>query len=320
VPLRAPPKNESSVTLTIPAPIGRERSSSASRSDQDRDVFGSEAGVQLRYPAVALRCVYTDLDGTLLGRGGSLFRDAEGNFSRAQARALEALHRADVEVVVKSGRREAQVLEDARLMGQGSYIYEAGCAVVVDGERTYLTEEMAPDGSTTVYEQIVAAGAPDLLFASFPGRLEYHSPWHVDRELSHLFRGKVEVEEANAILLDHGHDRLRLLDNGAIGRPMPGLEVTHAYHLVPRDVSKAKAVAFHMQARGYAREECIAVGDSFEDLQVADVVGRFFVPANGPARDPGIREAIAARDNVTVTEGAMGDGFYEAVVGTLAQD
>ncbi len=40
--------------------------------------------------------------------------------------------------------------------------------------------------------------------------------------------------------------------------------------------------------------------------------------ANGPERDPGVREAIAGRDKVTVTEGAMGDGFYEAVVTTLA--
>ena len=70
------------------------------------------------------------------GSGGSLFRDAEGNFSHAQARALEACHRAEVEVVIKSGRREAQVLEDARLIGQTSYIYEAGCAIVIDGERT----------------------------------------------------------------------------------------------------------------------------------------------------------------------------------------
>jgi HAD superfamily hydrolase (TIGR01484 family) len=267
---------------------------------------------------VGLRCVYTDLDGTLLGRGGSLFRDLEGNFSRAQARALEALHRADVELVVKSGRREAQVLEDSRLMGQSSYIYEAGCAIVIDGERSYLTGEMVTDADGTVYEKIVAAGVPQLLFQRFPGRLEYHSPWHVDRELSHLFRGKVEIDEANAVLAEHGHHRLRLLDNGAIGRPMPGLEITHAYHLVPREASKARAVAFHMQARGYSPDECIAVGDSIEDLAVADVVGRFFVPANGPARDPGIREAIAGRPNVTVTEGAMGDGFYEAVVGTLA--
>jgi hydroxymethylpyrimidine pyrophosphatase-like HAD family hydrolase len=100
---------------------------------------------------------------------------------------------------------------------------------------------------------------------------------------------------------------------------MPGLEITHAYHLVPKESSKARAVAFHMRARGYEPEECIAVGDSIEDLDVAGVVGRFFVPANGPERDPGLVEAIAGRDNVTITEGRMGDGFYEAVIATLAE-
>jgi hydroxymethylpyrimidine pyrophosphatase-like HAD family hydrolase len=74
-----------------------------------------------------------------------------------------------------------------------------------------------------------------------------------------------------------------------------------------------------MRARGYAPEECIAIGDSVEDLAVADEVGRFFVPANGPERDPGLVEAIAGRDNVTVTEGRMGDGVYEAIVSTLAR-
>ena len=93
---------------------------------------------------MALRCLYTDLDGTLLGHRGALFRDAEGNFSLKQARALEACHRADAEVVIMSGRREAQVSADARLLAQGSYIYEAGCGVVLDGERTYLTGSWQP--------------------------------------------------------------------------------------------------------------------------------------------------------------------------------
>ena len=48
---------------------------------------------------MALRCVYTDLDGTMLGKGASLLRDAEGNFSTLAVRALEACHRAGVEVV-----------------------------------------------------------------------------------------------------------------------------------------------------------------------------------------------------------------------------
>jgi hydroxymethylpyrimidine pyrophosphatase-like HAD family hydrolase len=248
-----------------------------------------------------------------------LFRDSEGGFSLAQARALEACHRAEVEVVIKSGRRQAQVLEDARLIGQTAYIYEAGCAIVIDEEETLLTGGLVPDGDGTVYEKIETAGIPALLMERFPGRLEYHAPWHEGRVLSHLMRGKIDVDEANTLLAEHGHDRFRMLDNGAIGRPMEGLEITHAYHLVPREASKARAVAFHMRARGYAPEECIAIGDSIEDLAVAEVVGRFFLVANGPERDPGLREAIAGRENVTVTEGRMGDGFYEAVISTLAE-
>ena len=73
---------------------------------------------------MAIKCVYTDLDGTLLGKGASLFRTAEGDFTLLAARALEACHRAGAEVVIKSGRRRAQVMEDARLMGQTSYIFE----------------------------------------------------------------------------------------------------------------------------------------------------------------------------------------------------
>lgn len=268
---------------------------------------------------MTLRCVYTDLDGTLLGRFGSLFRDAEGNFSMLQARALEACFRADVEVVIKSGRREPQVLEDARLIGQTAYIYEAGCAVMIDGEATVLIGEFEPDGEKTVYETIVDRGVPDLLFGHFAPRLEYHAPWHTMRKHSHLFRGKIDVAEANEILEREGHGALKLIDNGAIVRQMDGVEGrAHAYHLMPAAASKANAVGFHQRVRGYAPEECIAIGDSVEDLQVAPEVGRFFVPSNGPERDPGLREAIAAVPNVTVTDGAMGDGVYEAIVSTLA--
>ena len=267
-----------------------------------------------------LRCVYTDLDGTLLGRGSSLFRDPEGGFSLAQARALEACHRAGAEVVIMSGRREPQVHEAARLMGQSSYIYEAGCAFVLDGEPTLLTGDLVPDESGTIYEQIERRGIPQRLFERFPGRLEYHSPWHSGRVLSHLFRGKVDVADANRLLGEEGHEDLRLLDNGAIGREMPAVDgPTHAYHLVPKLVSKAGAVAAHARTRSYDPSECIAVGDSVEDLEVAAAVGRFFVVANGPERDPGLRRALTAWDNATVTEGSMGDGFYEAVVSSLME-
>lgn len=267
---------------------------------------------------MALRCLYTDLDGTLLGQYGSLFRDADGNFSRMQALTLEACHRADVEVVIMSGRREAQIQADARLFGQRSYIYEAGCAMVIDGERTYLTGDWVPNEEGTPAERMIAAGLPELLFERFGPKLEYHSPWHTARELSLLLRGEADVEEANALIAAQGYDDLRFLDNGAISRPMEGIGTAHAYHLVPGGASKAKAVGAHMRARGYPRDECIAAGDSLEDLETARFVGRFYCVANGPERDPGLRAALADHDNVTVTAGQMGDGVYEAVVGHLA--
>jgi hydroxymethylpyrimidine pyrophosphatase-like HAD family hydrolase len=267
---------------------------------------------------LSLRCVYTDLDGTLLGRYGSLFADAEGNWSNAAVRAIEACFRAGVELVIMSGRRESTVGADSRLLGQTSYIYEAGCGVVIDGERTLLTGDWRPDETGSPAEQMAAAGLPDLLFAAFPGKLEWHAPWHTGRELSHLFRGEADVAAANALLAERGHDDVRFLDNGAISRPMPDIDIVHAYHLVPGGASKAQAVAFHAQARGYEREETIAIGDSLEDLDAAASVGRFFVVANGPVRDQALREALSVYPNVTVTEGAMGEGVYEAIVSTLA--
>jgi hydroxymethylpyrimidine pyrophosphatase-like HAD family hydrolase len=256
---------------------------------------------------VAIRCVYTDLDGTLLGEGASLFRTAEGEFTLLAARALEACHRAGVEVVIKSGRRRAQVMEDARLLGQRSYIFEVGSAMVVDGETTFLTGDFEPRDGESVHDQIAATGAPELLLRHYDGRLEYHVPFHLGREVSHVFRGSVDESEANGLLAAEGLSRMRLVDNGEIG---PG---THTFHLVPAGVSKARAVAAHMRARGYAREECLAVGDSREDLAVAEVVGRMFLVANAVAGDS------SSYPNVERTEAAMGEGFYEAIIRSLAE-
>ena len=256
---------------------------------------------------MGIRCVYTDLDGTLLGRGASLFRTAEGDFTLLAARALEACHRVGAEVVIKSGRRRVQVMEDARLLGQTSYIFEVGAAMVLDGETTFLTGDFEPRDGETVHAQIAATGAPELLLSRFDGRLEYHAPFHLGREVSHVFRGLVDAGEANDLLAAEGQSRVRLVDNGEIGPS------THTYHLVPAGVSKARAVEAHMRARGYAREECIAVGDSREDLAVADVVGRMFLVANAVAGD------ASGHPNVERTEGAMTEGFYEAIIRSLAE-
>jgi hypothetical protein len=295
---------------------------------------------------MSVRCLYVDLDGTLLGRGASLVHDGEGGVSLQGMRAIEACLRADVEIVLMSGRRRTQVAEDARLLGQSAYIFETGACVVLGagqlgpasgrsgtadggsggklgapagGEEHWLTRGMRP-GELTIAQQIELSGAPALLLERYEGRLEYHEPWHVDREVSHLFRGLVDAFEVDALLAEHGHEHLRLVDNGVVNRRSPALaELPHVrgYHLVPVGASKAAAVAFHRQVRGYAREETLAVGDSREDLACAAHVGTFWLVANAVERDPSIREAASGFDNVRIAETGHGAGVYEAVLSTL---
>jgi hydroxymethylpyrimidine pyrophosphatase-like HAD family hydrolase len=268
---------------------------------------------------VSVRCLYLDLDGTLLGRGASLLHDGEGAVSIAGVRAVQACLRAGVEVVLMSGRRRAQVAEDARLLGGDSYIFEAGACLVLSGEEHWLTGALQP-GELTIAEQLERSGAPALLLARYAGRLEYHEPWHVGREVSHLFRGLVDAAEADRLLAEHGHEDLRLVDNGAVSRRSPALAAlpqVRGYHLVPAGASKAGAVARHRRARGYAREACIAVGDSREDLACAAQVGTFGLVANALERDPTLGTDIAGSDNVRVAEAGYGAGVYEAVLSAL---
>jgi hypothetical protein len=173
-----------------------------------------------------------------------------------------------------------------------------------------------------VHTLVDELGAPALLLDRYAGRLEPHAPWHLDRAVSHLFRGLVDVDEANELLAREGLGALRLVDNGTIGAGETGLAVDgtpHAYHLIPAAASKAAAVELHMRVRGYAPQSCIGVGDSREDLDVAGCVGRFFLVANAVEEDPRLSAAASGFGNVEVTEGSYGEGFYEAVVRSLAE-
>ena len=101
---------------------------------------------------------------------------------------------------------------------------------------------------------------------------------------------------------------------------MPQLPIVRAYHLIPAGSSKARAVARHMQARGYAPAECIAAGDSREDMEAAE--RRRDVLADGQ-RARARRHARRARCKRTAMCGSRqtgyGAGVYEAVVTTLAE-
>ena len=266
-----------------------------------------------------MRCLYVDLDGTLLGPGASVLRGADGRFALDAVRALQVCDRAGAEVVIYSGRRQRSVFEDARLLGISSYSFELGCGLVVDGELEWLTDGIVPSESEgTIWDQIKRSGAPELLLEHYPGRLEYHTPWSEGREVSHLFRGLVDLDEATALVAPLG---MRLVDNGIVHErapEMPQLPLVRAYHLIPAPASKARSVARHMQTRGYAAADCIAVGDSREDLACAGVVGTFWLVANALESDASLGEEAARIAGVRIAAQAYGAGVYEAVVTTLA--
>jgi hydroxymethylpyrimidine pyrophosphatase-like HAD family hydrolase len=279
---------------------------------------GARAGMSAAGHETA-RCLYLDLDSTLLGRGASMLHDGEGNVTIDGVRAVQACLRAGVEVVLMSGRRQTQVAEDARLLGQSSYIFEAGACVVIEAEEHWLTGELLP-GELTIAQQIERSGAPALLLERYEGVLEYHEPWHLDRSVSHLFRGLIDAAEADALLAEHGHGDLRLVDNGVVSRRSPALAelpFVRCYHLVPAGAAKVTAVAFHRRARGYERAETFAVGDSREDLECAREVASFWLVANALERDPTMGELLGGYENAQVTERGHGRGVYEAVVTTL---
>jgi hypothetical protein len=270
-----------------------------------------------------MRCLYVDMDGTLLGPNASLLTGADGRFSTLGVRALEACARAGAEVVLYSGRRQGSVFEGARLIGSSSYIFELGCGLVVDGELEWMTDGLEPsDELGSIHDQIDASGGPALLLSHFAGRLEHHTPWSASREVSHLFRGEVDLAESAAVLESAGLGWLRLVDNGMIHEAaslMPTLPRIHAYHLIPAGASKSRAVARHMHARGYGREDCIAAGDSREDMDAAGVVGTFWLMANALERDETLSADVSGRDRVRVATEGYGAGVYEAVITTLAE-
>jgi hydroxymethylpyrimidine pyrophosphatase-like HAD family hydrolase len=269
-----------------------------------------------------MRCLYADLDGTLLGPNASLLQGGDGRFSAMAVRALEACWRAEVEVVLFSGRKQSSVFETSRLIGSDSYIFELGCGLVMGGELEWLTDGIVPSPEYgSIFDQISATGAPEVLLSHFDGRLEYHTPWSVGREVSHLFRGAVDLDEARTVLDAAGIESLRLVDNGVVrhhAEQMPGLQTIHAYHLIPAGASKARAVAQHMQARGYAGSDCIAAGDSREDMEAATVVDTFWLVANALERDPTLEAELLGRPGIRIADEGYGAGVYEAVVTTLA--
>jgi hydroxymethylpyrimidine pyrophosphatase-like HAD family hydrolase len=269
---------------------------------------------------VATRIVYTDLDGTMVGPRGSFWHTAARDLTAEPASALLELHRAGIPLVLVSGRTFEQVVEAARIFAADGAIAELGATVAWNhGREVHRLRGEFPEqfGDRTPMAAMAELGIVEELIAAHPGTLEWHAPWHTTHDADALLRGRVDPVAVDAWLAERGAGWLTLKDNGAIPATSrmsldPDPAPPRVYHLMPRGISKGAAIAWDLERRGIAPADAVAIGDSVSDLDMAPAVGRLWITTNGAAVD-GMADRIAAVPNAAVTDGAMGEGWAQAV-------
>ncbi len=264
-----------------------------------------------------VKVVYTDVDATLVGPGGSIFSSPQGGYTLRAAQAILGCLKRGVDVTLVSGRNARQLFGDARLLGLKNYLAELGCEIVYDlGKRSVFTVGKLPFPGENPHEAIENSGAVDALLEHYRGRLEHHTPWSEGRECTFVFRGFIDVSEANEFLREKGFSALEVIDNGKIrnrGNLRADLPEVHAYHLLPRGFTKSHGVRKDRELRKLSRDSTVAVGDSPSDLEMASEVGVFFLVRNGVEAHPEIKEEIFNYENAFITQERMGEGFAEAI-------
>ena len=273
--------------------------------------------------------VYTDLDGTLLGRGGTLLVDGAGSPSTVAAEAIVRLNLAGMPIVPVTGRSRLQCTEIVRMCGWKDFICEAGSIrSYYDGRRRTnhfdtpgwsIREHDAIASGQTPLQLISESGALDALQAAFPGQIEHHEPWHHAREGTDVLRGYIDTDEAQRVL-----NRLSLpvdiIDNGVIHPKVTTLRLSNepirAFHLVPRGVSKVRAIQLDLASRGIDAAHAVMIGDGPSDLKTASLVGLTLLVENA-LKSPGLEEALTAAPNAAIVRGRQTEGWAEFAAALL---
>lgn len=267
-----------------------------------------------------VRVLYTDLDGTLLGGGGRLLVDEDNQPSTLVAEAIVGLNQIPLTVVPVSGRSRLQLTEIVRLCGWQDYIAEAGCV------RTYwngTTREIVYDlpgwdpatinDDRTPLELIHQSGALQRLQEHFPGAIEHHAPWHLNRDSTDVLRGYIDYAKGQELLADLELP-VDLIENGAINPKEHTLtlgdEQIHAYHLAPKGCSKSRAIALDLEHRGLTADQAIMIGDSASDLECAESVGLLVLVENA-LKSPSVVARVDQVPNAVLVQGKRGTGWAQ---------
>ena len=244
---------------------------------------------------MALRCVYTDLDGTLLGpRAGSSAIRREISRSPRRRRSRPATARASRWSSCQGAARPRwHRTPGSWVAPRTSTRPGAACSSTASGPSSpaigsLTTNRRRMSGWSRRHTRTSCSSATDPCSSGTPrgrsgenSRSSCAARWTPPRLTSFIRsegrRGPTASSTMASSLPDGG-------GRGPHARVPPG-----AWR-----GEQGQGRRVRRQARGYDPESCIAIGDSIEDLEASVSVGRFFCVANGPSNDDALRRRCRA--------------------------
>lgn len=263
-----------------------------------------------------LKVIYSDLDGTLFNDQGCIIKDARGEYYFKALNLLDKINEKGWDLVLVSGRNKYQLRYNAQMIGANNYIAELGSELVYDlGKEVHVTFDNGRENFDITYEGKDLIRIMELLMTEFPEKIESRMEWSRYRSFNALFFGEIDLEKANKLLETEGYESLVLVDNGFSNLVDLRLKVDrlHIYNLMPRGVTKANGVKLDKKLRGFRNENCIALGDSLEDLKMADEVKYFFLMKNALEHEDELETELKKYNNVFITDGIMNRGWFEVM-------
>ena len=263
-----------------------------------------------------LKVIYSDLDGTLFNDRGCIIKDGRGEYYFEAVRLLGEINKKGWDLVLVSGRNKYQLRYNAQMIGVKNYIAELGSELVYDlGKEVHVTFDNGRESFDIKYEGADLVRIIELLMKEFPEKIESRMEWSRYRSFNALFFGEIDLDRANKLLQAEGYSSLVLVDNGFSNLVDLELKVSrlHIYNLMPRGVTKANGIRLDKKIRGFEDENCIALGDSLEDLKMAGEVKYFFLMKNALEHEDELEGELGKYNNVFITENIMNRGWFEVM-------
>jgi hypothetical protein len=219
------------------------------------------------------------------------------------AQAVFKLLTAGVDVVMTSGREKEKLNDTARLLGFQNYIANLGIEMVYNqGEKVITNFGIDVPDHASLKNWIKNTGVIETLFQEFPDKLSFYQPWADILRTHYLMIGEVSNQALND-LIARKFPGLRIIDNGEVP-PYRQFTRPHTYHILPKTVGKKTAIQADKSERNLKTGNLIGIGDSLEDMSMADEVAIFFLlDENLPIH----------RENIVRINNSEGEGFSQIV-------